>query len=332
MIDRSSQPVPTGRFSPLRYPGGKGKLARFVADTVRQNGLADGLYVEPYAGGAAVAWELLLTGIVRRVAINDISKPIYCFWHCVLERTDELLRLIRDTPVTIETRDRLKSFFMQRDYEDELTLAFATFFLNRTNRSGILNGGMIGGRSQNSNWKLDARYNKPDLIDRIERIGRASRRISLTNMDAIEFLSTYYPSWNRKTLVYLDPPYFDKGPDLYPNFYKPNDHAGVANTVGSLKNVSWIVSYDDVEPISCLYEGRNWLRYTIGYSARECGRGREAMFASPDLCLPPVTGSMVELGRHNVVEGKPAAQGSLFSFDSSPSPGFAAYPSNGLPR
>lgn len=297
MSDRSRPSFTTGRYSPLRYPGGKGKLARFVAEVIRENDLSDGLYVEPYAGGAAVAWELLLSGVVRRVAINDLSRPIYCFWKSVLDYTDELAALIHDTPVTVETRDRQKSIFGLSSDADELTLGFATFFLNRTNRSGILNGGMIGGRYQTGKWKLDARYNKADLIGRIERIARARRRISLTQLDAVEFLRTIAPKCGPKTLIYLDPPYFDKGPDLYYNFYKHDDHAGVATAVHKLDRVPWIVSYDDATPIYELYNQASWLRYAIGYSARRRVRGHEAMFMSAGLKMPPVTGSMIELGR-----------------------------------
>lgn len=295
-LDRSSKPIPSGRFSPLRYPGGKGKLAAFVADVVKINKLSDGLYVEPYAGGAAVAWELLLTGVVRDVAINDISWPIYAFWKSVLERTNELISMIRDTPVTVETRMRVKEAFM-RSHLNQLDMAFAIFFLNRTNRSGILNGGMIGGKEQKGRWKIDARYNKEELVDRIARIARMRRRISVTNMDAVDFLREKSVRWNKKTLVYLDPPYFDKGPDLYPNFYKHGDHAGVASAVRELDGIPWIVSYDDVRPIHNLYAGSTWLQYTIGYSARARVRGREAMFSSPGLTLPNVKGSMVELDR-----------------------------------
>ncbi len=297
MSDRSSSLAVTGRFSPLRYPGGKGKLARFVADVIRENELSDGLYVEPYAGGAAVAWELLLTGVVRKVAVNDLSLPIYTFWKCVLDRTDELVALIHDTPIDVATRDRQKTIFTAASTADELELGFATFFLNRTNRSGILNGGMIGGRDQTGKWKLDARFNKGDLIERIERIARARRRVTLTRLDAVEFLKRHAAGWGRKTLVYLDPPYFEKGPDLYYNFYKHDDHAGVATAVHALSDVSWIVSYDDAEPIHGLYNTASWLQYTIGYSARGRVRGQEAMFVSAGLKVPQVTGSMIEVDR-----------------------------------
>ncbi|PKP86624.1 MAG: DNA methyltransferase [Alphaproteobacteria bacterium HGW-Alphaproteobacteria-17] len=295
-----SKPSPSGHFSPLRYPGGKGKLARFVAEVIRDNDLHDGLYVEPYAGGAAVAFELLLTGVVRHVAINDLNGPIFAFWRAVLDDTSALIKLIRETEVTMTVRNRAKRVFMENS-GTSLELAFATFFLNRTNRSGILNGGPIGGVGQTGPWKLDARYNKEALIERIEKIARMRRFVSLTNLDAVEFLNSSAPTWPNKTLVYLDPPYYDKGRDLYYNFYQHDDHANVAFATHHLSNVKWIVSYDDVEPIRSLYQKVNCLRYTIGYSARERSRGAEAMFFSPGLIIPPVRGSMVEFYRDTEV-------------------------------
>jgi Site-specific DNA methylase len=185
--DRRTGLTQTGRYSPLRYPGGKGKIARFMRSIVRSNGLSDGRYVEAYAGGAAVAWELLITGVVRRVTINDISRPVYAFWDSVLNRTDDLCRLISDQPVSVDEWDKWKDVF-RRGSEDNLEIGFAFFFLNRTNRSGILNGGIIGGRKQTGNWKIDARYNKSDLISRIQKIADLRSRIEITQMDAVDFL------------------------------------------------------------------------------------------------------------------------------------------------
>ena len=294
-----ARPSPSGHYSPLRYPGGKGKLARFVADVVRLNGVEDGLYVEPYAGGAAVALELLLTGIVRRIAINDLSRPIYAFWMAVLEQRQELTTLIRDTAVSMETRDRAKRVLMRGDAQG-MELAFATFFLNRTNRSGILNGGAIGGIDQTGPWKIDARYNKEELIYRIDKISRMRGRISLTNLDALGFINSQKSTWPSRTLVYLDPPYYEKGRDLYYNFYDHQDHIGVALATAQLGHVRWMVSYDDVAPIHVMYENAPCLRYTIGYSARERGRGTEAMFFSAGLRAPPVRGSMIEVSRRGL--------------------------------
>lgn len=301
--DRKRSTSISGRFSPLRYPGGKGKLARFVAAIVKANRLQDGLYVEPYAGGAAVALELLLTGVVRRIHINDLSRPIHAFWRSVLEQTEEFTRLVSDTPLDIETWCRMKHIFSHHAEVGDVELGFAMFYLNRTNRSGILNGGPIGGRAQTGTWNMDARYNRAELVGRIERIARLRRRITLTNLDATRLLEVHANNWRRKTLVYLDPPYFEKGRDLYYNFYRPKDHAGVAKAIRALDNVNWIVSYDDVAPIHELYENERWLQYQIGYSARQRTTGREAMFFSSGLEVPPVEGSMIELDRWSPAVG-----------------------------
>jgi len=294
----------TGRYSPLRYPGGKGKIARFMRAIVRENGLSDGLYVEPYAGGAAIAWELLITGIVRRVAINDISRPVFAFWDSVLNHTEDLCRLIADRPVSVDEWDRWKGVF-RRGSDDNLEIGFAFFFLNRTNRSGILNGGIIGGRSQSGRWKIDARFNKENLIARIRKIADLRSRIEITRMNAVDFLKIQAPKWKSKTLVYIDPPYFEKGRTLYHDAYHKDDHGSVSETVSQLDGVKWVVSYDDVMPIHNLYEDWGWLQYSLNYSARNRFRGREVMFFSDGLTVPDVPKPLVEIDRDKLNGHRP---------------------------
>ena len=211
MSDNYPRLTPTGRYSPLRYPGGKGKLAQFIKAIVCANGLSDGRYVEPYAGGAAVAWELLITGVVRRVAVNDISRPVVAFWHSVLNQTDELCRLVRERHVTVDEWDNQKNIFRRPEKATNLELGFAFFFLNRTNMSGILNGGIIGGRGQTGKWKIAARFNRIQLISRIEKIAMFRPRIEVSQLDAVDFLSQNATRFDDKTLIYVDPPYFEKG-------------------------------------------------------------------------------------------------------------------------
>jgi len=298
MTDGSSSINRTGRFSPLRYPGGKGKLSTFVSALIKSNRLSDGTYVEPYAGGAAIAWELLLTGVVRRVEINDLSRPIFAFWHSALYETDDLCRLIKETDIDVSTWDRSKAVFTDAENVSLLELGFATFFLNRTNRSGILNGGIIGGREQTGRWKIDARFNRDRLISQIQKIGAVSRRVTLSNTDAADFITAGAERWSSKTLVYLDPPYFVKGGQLYYDSYGPSDHAIIAQVVHQhLHTTNWIVSYDDVNQIRELYNFDSMLAYEIGYSARTASAGRECMFFSPQLKVPEVTGSMIESER-----------------------------------
>jgi DNA adenine methylase len=280
--------APLSRFaSPLRYPGGKGTLANFFKLVIQKNQLLDGHYAEVYAGGAGVAWPLLFGEYVQRVHINDLNKSVFAFWDGVLHHPEELCRLINDTPVTIEEWRRQRAIQLEHQNHSQLELAFSTFFLNRTNRSGIISAGVIGGKTQIGKWKLDARYNKQDLVSRIERIARYADRINLYNLDAAAFISDILQKLPFKTLVYLDPPYFVKGGDLYEDSYTPQDHATIARTISTIKQ-PWVVSYDDVEPIEELYHNYRKLTYNISYSAQVRYAGAEVMFFGPMLVVPRV--------------------------------------------
>jgi DNA adenine methylase len=285
-------------FTPLRYPGGKGKLAEYVKEIIRTNKLFDGEYAEPYAGGAAIALELLLQEHVSQIHINDISRPIYAFWKSVLNDTDELCRLVKNTRLSVASWDRQKRIFLNPSDYDDTKLGFATFFLNRTNRSGILNGGIIGGRSQKGEWKIDARYNADELIFRIEAIAKLRNRIKLSRMDAVKFLSHGLRKWPKKTLIYLDPPYYEQGRELYYDYYQPEDHAEVASFVLSkMASKSWIVSYDNMKEIRKLYSGYRSIVYNVGYSAREQRTGKEIMFFSDNLNIPDLMGPVQQIGK-----------------------------------
>ena len=284
-------------FTPLRYPGGKGKLAAYVKEIIRANGLDDGEYVEPYAGGAAVALELLLQEYVSKIHINDLSGPIHSFWKSVLNNTEEFCRLIKDTPLSVSSWDRQKRIFASPADHDHVAVGFATFFLNRTNRSGILNAGVIGGRDQTGPWKIDARYNADELIFRVESIAKMRKRIRLTRKDALTMLRSGLARWDNKTLIYLDPPYFERGRELYYDYYRPSDHQSLADFISAnMGNRHWLVSYDNVAPIKQLYgEFRN-IVYSVGYSARDSRKGREVMFFSPNLEIPELIGPIQQVG------------------------------------
>jgi len=278
-------------FTPLRYPGGKAKLAAYVKRLMKDNRLLDGEYVEPYAGGAAIALELLFHEYVSRIHINDVSKPLHAFWKSVLNDTEAFGRLVMKTPLTVTQWDKQKQILEHPGDHDSLTLGFATFFLNRTNRSGILNGGIIGGRNQTGRWKIDARYNAKELVRRIEKIARMRSRIKLTRQDALKFLTAGVAKWPKETLIYLDPPYYVKGRDLYYDFYAPEDHAHIAGFMkASVKRQQWIVSYDNVKPIRDLYPSARHVIYNIGYSARSASQGSEVMFFGDGLMVPPLIG------------------------------------------
>lgn len=276
---------PSRYSSPLRYPGGKGKISNFVKLLMIENDLVGHDYVEPYAGGASVALTLLYEGYADRAFINDLNPGIHAFWASALTQTDALCDLIEKTPVTVDVWQEQRKIIASPEAEG-LELGFATFFLNRTNRSGIIAGGVIGGLDQAGAWKIDARYNKEALIQRIRKIGRHRSRISLSNEDAVEYVKTWQDPATDRAFLYLDPPYFDKGERLYDNFYDASDHAQIAGAVEALTH-PWIVSYDATPEITKLYPDAMMIRYGLTYSAaNKRVQGSEIMFFSEGLTVP----------------------------------------------
>jgi DNA adenine methylase len=270
-------------YTPMRYPGGKANLSRYMRQIFIDNGLLDGIYVEPYAGGAGIALELLMTDYAREVWLNDIDPAVHALWFAVLHHTGQLLDLIKTTPLTINEWRKQREVYLQPGELDIVTRGFSTLFLNRTNRSGILNGGVIGGLRQKGPWGIHARFNRDALVERVRRIGHYAHRIRLFNEDAEHFLG--HVSLPNRSLVYLDPPYFRKGQRLYRNHYLPEDHKRIAEFVQRDLNCRWVVSYDDTYEIEELYRKRRRIRYALKYSAQSKRSGDELMIFCDDLRL-----------------------------------------------
>ncbi|WP_336929387.1 DNA adenine methylase [Acinetobacter tandoii] len=261
--------------TPLRYPGGKGKFAPFVKDLLKENNL-DGDYLEPYAGGAAVALDLLYSGYCKNIHINDIDSAIYNFWKSVTDDTENFLQLLNDTPVNIEEWHKQKYILSTPENHSQLDHGFSAFFLNRTNRSGILKGGVIGGKNQDGNYKLDARYHKANLSKRIEKIGQFRDRIKVYNSDALKLLDQVDNLLPPNSLIYLDPPYYIKGQGLYRNFYVHEDHVLIRKALDNVRT-KWIVSYDNCAEIKEIYSGYTQEDYELNYSAYYKMKGAEVM-------------------------------------------------------
>lgn len=272
--------------TPLRYPGGKQKLAPFIWEVLEANRLCGGHYAEPYAGGAGVAMELLLEGRVAHVHLNDSSRAIYAFWHSVLHQTQALCRRIKAASLTVTEWRRQKEILSRPSEFDLLDLGFSLFFLNRCNRSGIPSGGLIGGLDQKGKWKMDARFPRNELITRIEAIAARKRSITLKNLDAEEFIRNEITSLPRKSLVYCDPPYFRQASRLYLNHYKPADHARIAKVIQRHLRRPWIVSYDSVPEIIEFYAGQRSFLYDLQYNAAKAYKGKEVFVFSERLVLP----------------------------------------------
>lgn len=287
--------------TPLRYPGGKSQLAPLVIDLLDANDLTYGEYVEPFAGGAGLALHLLLNSYVSRIYLNDYDPGIHAFWQSVVHWPEQLCQMINGADVTIEEWHRQRAVVLGADATDPLALGFATLFLNRTNRSGIIKGGVIGGLKQDGDYKLDCRFNKADLVRKIRRIAAHADQIALYNLDANDFLKRVVPKTSKHTLVNLDPPYYCKGPELYTNFYGADDHAELARTVKKLKR-PWMVTYDDAPEIRALYCQFPMFSSSLNYSAQDKKVGVELLVLSPT-----VAPSSTVLGLPQLNEARQAA-------------------------
>lgn len=270
--------------SPLRYPGGKSCLSDFLIKTIDQNGLVGCTYVEPYAGGSGAALTLLMLEKVDQIIINDLDRAIYCLWKSILCDTKKFIDKLRRTSISIEEWHKQKKIY--KTTKSDFKLGFATFYLNRTNRSGIICGGPIGGIEQGGNWKIDARFNKIELIRRIEKIAIYKNRIKITNQDGIDLLNSLKGKEN--TFVYLDPPYYEKGSSLYLNHFKHSNHIDLAITLNNLKDLKWVMTYDNVEQISSLYLDKRQYEFNLNYSADKPKKGKELLILSDKIELPKV--------------------------------------------
>jgi len=251
---------------------------------MRANDLFYGEYAEPFAGGSGIACTLLFEGYVSKIHINDLDPAIYAFWHSVVSKPEAFMRRIRDTPVTVDEWRRQKAIQSARRPGIH-NLGFSTFFLNRTNRSGIIRGGIIGGLKQKGDYPLDCRFHKANLIKKIERIAIHADQIHVTNLDALDFLKQLKVQAPTKTLINIDPPYYVQGPELYCNWFSEKDHRALARAVGKIKPF-WMLTYDSVDEIRNLYNKFPCFTSSLRYSAQVKRNGEELLVLDPRMNFP----------------------------------------------
>jgi DNA adenine methylase len=277
MIRILQKKSPKFYYSPLRYPGGKTLLFPFFDRVLKDSGLKNVTYVEPFAGGAGAALALLFLEKVERIVINDLDKAIYSFWKSAIFDSEKFIKKVSSVPLTIKEWRKQKRIYTDPKSK-RFELGFATFYLNRTNVSGILNGGPIGGIDQKGKWKMDARFNRTALAERIRQLSLYKNRISVFNQDGVSLIGKYLKKKN--AFIYLDPPYFEKGSTLYLNHYQKGDHTDLANRLNANPDAFWLLTYDNKKEIKSLYPKRRIQNFSLQYNAYASRKGREVMIMS----------------------------------------------------
>lgn len=273
-------------YSPLRYPGGKGKLAPFMEHMINELGHRGGTYIEPFAGGASIAIELLLRNVVSQIVINDYDKGIWSFWRSLLSETDRFVDYLNNVPLTVEEWKRQREICLMNNKKYSFELGFATFYMNRTNRSGIIKGGIIGGLDQAGKWKMDARFNRQELSNRIINIADRKGDIKLYNKEIGSFIKNYIPKYEGNALIYFDPPYFEKGKQLYMNFFKLRDHERIEEEIRNSVRGDWIITYDNAPEIAHIYDGYSIRKFDLNYSVAEKRQASELMIFKNGIYIP----------------------------------------------
>lgn len=273
-------------YSPLRYPGGKGKLAPFMKLIIAKTGHWGGTYIEPFAGGAGIAIDLLLNNVVSKVVINDYDKGIYSFWRAILTETDHFISDINSIELSVDEWEHQHQVYLKQQKRYSYELGFATFYLNRTNRSGIIKGGVIGGKAQNGKWKMGVRFNRAHLSKRISDIASQKSHIHLYNKDINSFLMNCIPKYADNAFIYFDPPYYEKGRELYMNFLQYKDHVKIKSKIEQLKDTDWVITYDDCPEILSLYHDYVCKKMKWNYSAATKRSVNEIMIFKDGTMIP----------------------------------------------
>jgi len=271
--------------SPLRYPGGKSAMAGLLSEIRRLNRLGDHAIAEPFAGGAGAALTLLYLEETPEIHVNDADPAIHDFWWTLVSRPQPFVDMLSKTRVSMAEWRRQRDVYRDRGRVSRVRRGFSAFYLNRCNRSGIImNGGPIGGVKQTGRWKLNARFNKPELLRRCGKVTEYRDRIHVSCKDGVEFIGSLDED---STFFFIDPPYFVKGQTLYLNALDQEYHSALSERLKAMTNAVWVLTYDDCPEIRRMY--REWATirpFSLRYTASKRRSGKELLIVPKWMRLP----------------------------------------------
>lgn len=260
--------------SPLRYPGGKRKLVDHIATKIVDAVERPLLFIEPFAGGAAVSLNMLVQDWADHVVLADLDPLVGNFWRVVFgpqRQFDELRRWTETSAVTLKDWYEVKAMLCATPVE----YAFKCLYLNRTSFSGVLNqrAGPIGGHAQASEYTVDCRFNKDRIFSGLDRLRDHRKRVvyaGVKDYRQIAKLKRVRDLMVRDQSVvwYLDPPFFRKAEYLYNKWFDHSKHLALKNWIENDLVGHWLLSYDNVpEALQVWGDHPGTEKVELGYSS-----------------------------------------------------------------
>lgn len=269
----------------FRYPGGKNKINKIIQRNLYDPEIDE--YREPFFGGGSVGITFLnniniFFDNLKKVWINDSDSGIFCLWKSVIENHEELKkRILLYSPKT-EDFYNFKKELLKNSYEDILEIGLKKLIIHQISYSGLgaKSGSPLGGKNQQSKYKIDCRWNPENICKKIEKINKILNRYDIKC--TCEDFSILLKNVGKKTLLYLDPPYYYKGRNLYQLYFKEEDHIRLAKELKKL-NCKWVLSYDYCEEIIDLYNWANIIEIPVKYSIRGMNIKKELLISNDNI-------------------------------------------------
>jgi DNA adenine methylase len=280
-------------ISPLRYPGGKARMAPFLGEMFAQQVAAMDveIWLEPFAGGAGAGLSMLEADAVGEVWLTEKNPAIAAMWRAVLGEGEALAARVETTAPDMALWGWARETVAAAGEQEvpDLDLGFAALVINRCSRSGIVTSrvGPIGGKSQDGRWTLASRWNGAALAERIRHLATLRRSIRFTEGDAICAIADLDGSGiEDEVLAFVDPPYIREGNRLYAHGMSELDHRRLAGALNA-SPARWMLTYDDEPSVAeALYPQRRVLAYRISNTANRQRIATEYAVFSGNLLLP----------------------------------------------
>jgi DNA adenine methylase len=261
----------------FRYPGGKGKsklcneIARRLTDQAEHTGLQ---YREPFFGGGSVGLKFLSDNPgTKKIWINDKDIGISCLWTAVIRYHDDFKSRVHGFVPSVTAFRELRSELttistLPKQCDEIVDIGFKKLAIHQISYSGLgtKSGGPLGGVEQKSKYKIDCRWSPDYICKKVDKLHSQFKTIEVqgdgcTNLD----FSSLIEDTSCDSLLYLDPPYYVKGNDLYQCGFTSKDHERLASALKNTKH-AWVLSYDDCHEIRELYKWAYIEPLNVNYS------------------------------------------------------------------